>query len=50
MWDIVPIFSFVVSMAASQKSPILTLKKWKTHFSWDETKIDLRGIPRHPKG
>jgi hypothetical protein len=25
------------------------LQKWKTHFSWDETKINLRGIPRHPK-
>jgi hypothetical protein len=50
IWGIVPSFSFPVLMAASQKSPILALQKWKTHFSWDKTKIDLRGIPRHPKG
>jgi hypothetical protein len=31
------------------KNPISALKKWKTHFSWDETKIGLCGIPRHPK-
>jgi hypothetical protein len=32
------------------KNPISALRKWKTHFSWEEMKIGLRGIPRHPKG
>jgi hypothetical protein len=47
---VVPSFSFAVSVAASQKYPILAHRKWKTHFLWDETKIVLRGIPRHPMG
>jgi hypothetical protein len=50
MWGVVPSFSFAVLMAASQKSPISALQKWKLHFSWDETKIGLRGIPCYPKG
>jgi hypothetical protein len=41
MWGVVPNFPFAVSVAASQKTPISTLQKWKTHFSWDETKIGL---------
>jgi hypothetical protein len=45
----VPSFSFAVLVAASQKSPILALWKWKTHFLWDKIKIGLRGVPRHPK-
>jgi hypothetical protein len=32
------------------KNPILELQKWKMHFSLDEMKIDLHGIPRYPKG
>jgi hypothetical protein len=40
MWGVMPSFRFHVSVAASQKNLI----------SWDETKISLRGIPRHPKG
>jgi hypothetical protein len=32
------------------KRPDLALQKCKTHFSWDETKIALRGIPRYLKG
>jgi hypothetical protein len=32
------------------KNPISALQKWKTHFSWDEMKIGLRGVPSHPKG
>jgi hypothetical protein len=50
MWGVFPSFSFRVSIAASQKNPILALQKWKRHFSWDETKIGLHGVPRHPKG
>jgi hypothetical protein len=47
---VVPSFPFVVSVAASQKYPILSLQKWKMYFSWDETKIVLCGVPRHLKG
>jgi hypothetical protein len=47
MWGLVPSFPFAVSVAASQKNLISALQKWKTHFSWDETKIGLRA--RHPK-
>jgi hypothetical protein len=50
MWGVVPIFSFAVSVAASQEKSILALQKWKTHFSWDETKIGLCGVIRHPMG
>jgi hypothetical protein len=50
MWDILPRFRFAVLVAASQKNLILALQKWKKHFSWDEAKISLRVIPRHPKG
>jgi hypothetical protein len=50
MWGVVPNFPFAVSMAASQKNPILALRKWIMHFSWDKMKISLSGIPRHPKG
>jgi hypothetical protein len=32
------------------KNPILALRKWKTYFSWHETKIGLRGVPHNPKG
>jgi hypothetical protein len=49
MWGVVPSFSFAVLVAASQKNSILALQKWKTHFLWDEMKIGLRGVPRHPK-
>jgi hypothetical protein len=45
-----PSFRFRISVAASQKNPISVLWKWKKHFSWYETKIGLRGVPRHPKG
>jgi hypothetical protein len=50
MWGVVPSFLFVISVAASQKNPISALQKWKTHFSWEETKIGLYGISRLPKG
>jgi hypothetical protein len=50
MWGIFPSFRFRVSIVASQKTPISALRKWKKHFSWDETKIVLHGIPRQPKG
>jgi hypothetical protein len=42
MWDVVPSFRFRVSVAASQKNPVSTLRKWKKHFSWDETKCMLQ--------
>jgi hypothetical protein len=45
-----PSFPFCVSVAASQKKPVLALRKRKKHFLWDETKIVLCGIPLHPKG
>jgi hypothetical protein len=50
MWGVVPTFWFRVLIAASQKNPISTLQKWKKHFSWDQKRIDLRGVPWHPKG
>jgi hypothetical protein len=50
MWGVFPSFQFRVLVAASQKTPILVLRKWKRHFSWYETKIALYGVPRHPKG
>jgi hypothetical protein len=50
MWGVFPSFRFRVSVAASPKSPSSALCKRKKHFSWDETKIGLRGIPLHPKG
>jgi hypothetical protein len=50
MWGVFPSFQFRGSIAASQKNPISALRKWKKHFLWDETKIGLHGIPRHPKG
>jgi hypothetical protein len=50
MWGVFPNFRFGISIAASQKNPILALQKWKKLFSCDETKIGLCGIPRHPKG
>jgi hypothetical protein len=43
-------FWFCVLVDASQKNPISALWKWKKQFSWDGTKIDLHGVPRHPKG
>jgi hypothetical protein len=33
-----------------KENQILALRKWKTHFLWDEMKIGLRGISHHPKG
>jgi hypothetical protein len=50
MWGVFPSFRFRVSVAASQKTSILVLQKWKKHFSWYGTKIALCGVPRHPKG
>jgi hypothetical protein len=50
MWGVVSSFPFAVSVVASQKNSISTLRKWKMHFSWDETKIGPRGVPRDPKG
>jgi hypothetical protein len=50
MWGVFPSFRFRVSVAASQKNPILVLQIWKKHFSWYKMKIGLRGVPRHPKG
>jgi hypothetical protein len=50
MWGVVPSFRFAVLVVASQKTLILELRKWKKHFSWDETKIGFCGVPRHPKG
>jgi hypothetical protein len=50
MWVLFLSFQFPISVAASQKTLILALQKWKRHFLWDETKIGLCGVPRHPKG
>jgi hypothetical protein len=50
MWGVVTSFQFCVSVVASQRNPVLALRKWKMHLSWDETKIGLRGVPRHTKG
>jgi hypothetical protein len=50
MWVLFLSFRFRISVAASQKTLILALQKWKRHFLWDETKIGLRDVPRHPKG
>jgi hypothetical protein len=50
MWGVFPSFRFRVLVAASQKNPILVLRKWQKHFSWCETKIGPCGVPRHPKG
>jgi hypothetical protein len=48
MWGVVPSFRFRVLGAASQKIPILALRKWKKLFLWDETKIGRRCISVHP--
>jgi hypothetical protein len=32
------------------KNTILALQKWKMHFSLNEMKIGLRGVPRYHKG
>jgi hypothetical protein len=50
IWSVVPSFWFAISVAASQEKPILALRKWKTHFLWDEMKISLHDVHRHPKG
>jgi hypothetical protein len=34
----------------TQKKSVSALRKWNKHFLWDETKIGLRGVSRHPKG
>jgi hypothetical protein len=34
----------------AKKSDFGTPKMEKKHFLWDETKIGLHGVPRHPKG
>jgi hypothetical protein len=49
MWGVVPNFPFAVSVVASQEKPILALQKWKTHFSWDKTKISLRVFLATPR-
>jgi hypothetical protein len=49
-WYVYPRWSIIYMGAASPKNSILTIQKWKMHFSWDKTKINLRGVPRHPKG
>jgi hypothetical protein len=41
MWGVVPNFWFCVSIATSQKNLVSVLRKWKKHFSWDETKCML---------
>jgi hypothetical protein len=38
-WGVMSSFWFRVSVVASQKNSILALRKWKRHFSWDETKL-----------
>jgi hypothetical protein len=48
MQGVVPNFRFYVSVVASQNNLISILWKWKKHFSWDKTKIRLRGVPCHP--
>jgi hypothetical protein len=46
-----PSFWFRVSVAASPKKNLLRHpENGKKHFSWDETKIGLPGIPLYPKG
>jgi hypothetical protein len=49
MRGVVPGFPLAILAAALQKIPILALQKMKMHFSWDETKISLCGVPRHHK-
>jgi hypothetical protein len=50
MWGVFSSFRFRVSVAASQKTQFQYSENGKKHFSWDEIKIGLRGVPRHPKG
>jgi hypothetical protein len=50
MWGVLSSFRFRVSVAASQKNSISALWKYKKHFSWEERKIGLCGIPCHPNG
>jgi hypothetical protein len=49
MWGLVPSFPFVILVAASQKKPNFGTPKMENALSWDETKIGLHGVPRHPK-
>jgi hypothetical protein len=49
MWGVVPNFPFVILVAASQKNPISALRKWKTYFLLDKTKIGLRGMLTIPR-
>jgi hypothetical protein len=49
MRGVVPSFRFSISVDASQKNLISALRKWKTHFSWDETKIGLYGFLAIPR-
>jgi hypothetical protein len=49
MRGVVPSFLFAVLVAASREKPSSAFQKWKMHFLWDEMKIRLYGLPRHPK-
>jgi hypothetical protein len=42
MWGVVASFRFRILVAASQKTLISALQKWKKHFSWDKTKCMLQ--------
>jgi hypothetical protein len=50
MRGVVPSIPSAILVAVSQKNSISAQQKWKMHFSLDETKIGLHGVPLHPKG
>jgi hypothetical protein len=49
MWGVVPNFCFAVSVVASQK-PDFGTPKMENALFMGKMKIDLRSVPRHPKG
>jgi hypothetical protein len=49
MWDVVLSFHYRFGSCLTKKPEFSTLKMENTLFV-GQTKIDLRGIPRHPKG
>jgi hypothetical protein len=49
MWYIIYVGCFSLGSCFTKK-PDFGTPKMEKHFSWDETKIGLRGVPRHLKG
>jgi hypothetical protein len=45
-----PAFDFAFQWPLHKKNTVLALRQWKKAISWDETKISLRGVPRHLRG